>query len=542
MPLIVFEDEHLLVVNKPNGWNTHAPSPYHGEGIYEWLKHREPRWASLGILHRLDKETSGILMFGRTREAHQSLTHQFAAREIRKTYLLLTDKPVPTQDVTAISSLVRAGERYVSRPVHTGSDVAETRFKATPAAGGLSQIEVEPVTGRTHQIRVHAAERGFPVFGDTLYGGTPAPRVFLHAWRIHFKHPTTGRIVVFSAEPPWNLNSESGAPRAYSYSALPRSELRQAIIDEKATDCYRIAHGESDGWPGVYIDKIGDWLLAQSAERLTDAQQAVVESWATAISARGVYSKRLSRAVGQSNVNDTSPQLVAGAAAPPAFMVRENGLSFELSFAEGYSIGLFLDQRDNRRRFLVNHVGDGFTLFPAGAQNATVLNAFAYTCGFSAAAAKAGAHVTSLDLSKKYLEWGKRNFAHNGIDPAEHDFIFGDVFDWMRRLTRKARVFDCIVLDPPTFSHSKTGGAWRAEKNFGALIEAALPLLKPGGVLLACTNAAKLNPDDFLRMIVRSVAGRRRQIVREQYAPQPPDFPVSRGEPAYLKAVWLRIK
>ena len=89
---MLHEDEHLLVVNKPAGWNTHAPSPYAGEGIYDWLKHREPRWASLAIIHRLDKETSGVMVFGKTPLANRSLTEQFAGRAVRKKYLLLTDR------------------------------------------------------------------------------------------------------------------------------------------------------------------------------------------------------------------------------------------------------------------------------------------------------------------------------------------------------------------------------------------------------------------------------------------------------------------
>src|SRR5579863_5175067 len=95
VPCVIFEDEHLLVVNKPAGWNTHAPSPYAGEGIYDWLKHREPRWASLAIIHRLDKETSGVLVFGKTPLANRSLTEQFTQRTVLKKYLLLTDRPAP---------------------------------------------------------------------------------------------------------------------------------------------------------------------------------------------------------------------------------------------------------------------------------------------------------------------------------------------------------------------------------------------------------------------------------------------------------------
>ena len=85
-PCVIFEDEHLLVVHKPAGWNTHAPGPHAGEGIYDWLRHREPRWATLAILHRLDKETSGVLVFGKTPAANRSLTEQFTERRVRKKY------------------------------------------------------------------------------------------------------------------------------------------------------------------------------------------------------------------------------------------------------------------------------------------------------------------------------------------------------------------------------------------------------------------------------------------------------------------------
>src|SRR3979409_661213 len=99
LPCVILEDEHLLVVNKPAGLNTHAPSPFAGEGIYDWLKHREPRWADLAPLHRLDKETSGVMVFGKTALANRSLTEQFTRREVRKKYLLLTDRPVKQKEM-----------------------------------------------------------------------------------------------------------------------------------------------------------------------------------------------------------------------------------------------------------------------------------------------------------------------------------------------------------------------------------------------------------------------------------------------------------
>ncbi len=546
--LILFEDEHLLAINKPAGWNTHAPAPFAGEGVYDWLKHREPRWASLAILHRLDKETSGVLVFGKTPLANKSLTEQFAGRGVRKKYLLLTDRPVPRAEFTAESALVRAGERYVSRPLHPGGERAETRFRLLDSAFRVPHsalVEAEPVTGRTHQIRVHAAEHGFPVLGDVLYGGTTAERVFLHAAELSLRHPATGEAVTFTAPPDWPGSHQRG--------------LRECI-DPQATDTFRLIHGASDRQPGWYVDKLGAFLLSQSEAPLLPGQRAELERLAARHGSKGVYHKVLHRNVRGSTVAEASPQLVQGEAAPERFSLRENGLLFVASFNEGYSVGLFLDQRDNRRRFLVNHVAEEFGAWSAGlrpgvlatdsaasapdrrpALQPELLNVFSYTCGFSVAAAKAGARTTSLDLSKKYLDWGRRNFEINGLDPEQHDFIFGDAFDWMRRLGKKGRAFDAIVLDPPTFSKSKESGAWQAEKDYARLASAALPLLKPGGVLLASTNAARLEPEKFMEALATAAAAAKRKIVRQHYVPQPPDFPISRFEPGYLKTVWMRL-
>jgi 23S rRNA (cytosine1962-C5)-methyltransferase len=188
---------------------------------------------------------------------------------------------------------------------------------------------------------------------------------------------------------------------------------------------------------------------------------------------------------------------------------------------------------------LTGHVAGDFSV-PAGSHR--VLNTFAYTCAFSVCAAKAGAHTTSLDLSKKYLDWGRRNFELNGLDPGAHDFIYGDVFDWLRRLHKKNSRYDLILLDPPTFSQSKEYGTFRAEKNFAELVTAALRLLQPGGILFASTNAAEWVPEAFLSVVEESIRVTKRRILQRHYIPQPPDFPVSREEPAYLKTVWLRVE
>ncbi len=550
-PLIQFEDEHLLVVNKPAGWNTHSPAPFAGEGVYDWLRHREPRWATLAIMHRLDKETSGLLVFSKSTLANRSLTQQFAGKKVRKRYVLATDRPVPRKPFTVKSALVRVGDKYASRPLHAGAEIAETHFRVLrPAARSLSPlmapsfqqtaepgtaaddawtlVEAEPVTGRTHQIRAHAATSGFPICGDVLYGGRPAARLCLHAAELQFLHPATGEQMRFVAAWP-DLRHE------------PWLELRAAVISPERTNTYRMIHGAADGWPGWHVDRHGDYLLSQSVQPLSPAQVHELQKVTTALSLQAVYHKALVRQGRRKSSEQGSPKLLFGRGASPEFIVRENGLQFALGYAEGYSVGLFLDQRDNRRRLLTNYVAAGFPLLQPEAAKPAMLNTFAYTCGFSVCAARAGLCVTSIDLSKNYLDWGKRNFLLNQVDPAAHDFIYGDVFDWLRRLANKGRSFDVVVLDPPTFSHAKECGNFQVERDYGRLIKSALRVLNPNGVLLACTNAASVKPENFLEKVKQAIGSSGRRIRQQHYAPQPPDFPITREEPAHLKTVWLRL-
>jgi 23S rRNA (cytosine1962-C5)-methyltransferase len=522
-PCVVFEDEDLLVVHKPPGWNTHSPSPYAGEGLYEWLRHREPRWSDLSILHRLDKETSGLMVLGKTPVANRSLAQQFEARRVEKVYRLRTDRVIRVESWTADSSVVRAGDRYVARPHAAGLDPAETRFQRVAGGDRWTEWEAFPRTGRTHQIRVHAAQGGIPLLGDSLYGGTPDRRLHLCAHRLAFEHPRTGERLEWTVDPQWDQD--------------PRSLLRRAVIASAETDAYRCWHGASDApGSGLYLDALGPFHLLHS-----DPDSEGEPETPPGIEVAHLHHRRLNRRVGFSGTEENCPRWIRGDRAPEAFMIRENGVRYEIRFDQGYSVGLFLDQRDNRRRLLTGHVAAGFALQGSPGTPPEVLNCFAYTCAFSVCGALGGARVTSLDLSRKYLDWGRRNFEANGLDPADHDFIFGDVFDWLRRLGKKGRLFDTVLLDPPTFSRSKERGDFRAERDFGALAASAAAVLKPGGVLFASTNAARLEPEAFLAQIRGALAGVGRRVVSEHYVPQPPDFPVSREEPAYLKTVWMRV-
>ncbi|HVK59539.1 MAG TPA: pseudouridine synthase, partial [Candidatus Kapabacteria bacterium] len=509
---IVHEDEHILVVNKPAGLNTHSPSPYAGEGLFEWLRNREPRWASLAIIHRLDKATSGLIVFAKTKVANQSLTQQFTDRKIQKRYVLLTTEHPHQKEFEIQSGILRNGERYIRS---NRGEPAETRFnydgEVSAGSRRLYLVEAHPLTGRTHQIRVHAEAAGIPILGDALYSGADFPRLCLHSEEISFRHPGTADQVSYCVEPEFYQN--------------PAEAFRAALFDPQETNAFRLIHGEGDNSTDLYVEKWGDHLLVQSGNEDWPRQFKTDDSLSAVLpcrkSSKSIYFKLLNKTVGKTTTEDSQPKLVWGSRAPENFSILENGVRYEISFEQGYSVGLFPDQRDNRRRLLKNYAAPGFELFPDGPAGKEVLNTFSYTCGFSVCAALAGARTTSLDLSKKYLEWGKRNFALNKLDPAQHDFIYGDLFDWAPRLAKKGRQFDLIILDPPTFSHSKTNGIFQAEKHYGKLVTTILPLLKPGGILFASTNTHKLEPEAFLTQIRKAATTARRPIQQEFYAPQP---------------------
>jgi 23S rRNA (cytosine1962-C5)-methyltransferase len=521
-PCVIYEDEHLLVVNKPAGLNTHSPSPYAGEGIYEWLRNREPRWSQLAIIHRLDKATSGLMVFAKTKLANKSLTHQFTNREVRKSYLLLTTKAPEEEDFVVRTSLRRAGEKY---RVSVSGDWAETRFQVRKKEGDYYLLSAEPLTGRTHQIRAHCEEIGCPILGDTLYGGEPFARACLHSSELAFQEPETGEALCFEVIPDFF--------RPFWW------ECRRSMIDE-STNAFRWMHRGSDQAP-VYLEAWQWQLLAQGESGPSESIIQFLRHASRFVDCRGAYYKVLNPDVARASQSEAAPHLLFGLAAPRGFNVQENGVRFEISFEQGYSVGLFLDQRDNRRRLLVNYIAPDFPVMPAGLNGRSVLNTFAYTCGFSVCAAMAGAKTTSLDLSKRYLEWGQRNFRLNGLDPKEHDFIYGDVFDWAPRLAKKGRKFDVVILDPPTFSRSKER-VFQVERDYGALLVAVLPLLNARGVLFASTNAHKLVPEKFVEKVEAAIKKAGRKVVQRHYVPQPIDFPISKEEPAYLKTLWLRVE
>jgi 23S rRNA pseudouridine1911/1915/1917 synthase len=209
---IVFEDEHVLVIDKPAGLVVHpAAGNWTGTLLNGLLAHHAAASAlpRAGIVHRLDKDTSGLMVVGKSLEAVTALSREIAARTVRREYLALALGEIALGDVRVIEAPI--GRDPVSRvrmAVVASGRVARTDVQTLAVGGGVSAVRCTLHTGRTHQIRVHMAHIGHPLVGDATYGGRPLlgmSRQALHAQRLRFAHPLCGRPLDFQRPPPADL-------------------------------------------------------------------------------------------------------------------------------------------------------------------------------------------------------------------------------------------------------------------------------------------------------------------------------------------------
>ena len=553
--LILFEDEHLLVINKPSGINTHKPDRYAPDGIHEWLCKRfggrdfpaarvdsHPP-APLSILHRLDKDTSGVMLFGKTPRANQSLSRQFESHQVEKQYLLLS----PGRPTRA---------KFRAKSVD-----AVTEFELLQPHGRFFLIAARPVTGKTHQIRRHAAANGFPIVGDAQYGGEAAPHLMLHAHRLTFGHPASGERLMMEASVPGVFDEMNGVAVAREFRELLFGELWEPVSAGEsnrgqppsrreggkgaATTAWRLIAGAADGFPDVIVDSYAGNLLVQwQTEGAPKSGQGLLGQLKKQCAPQTIYEQLATKqkrtppqlvwcSGGPVNCRDGSGLMKARrfAEAPrQRVLIRENELEFLINFGEGLSTGIFLDQRENRRRLLASKIA-----------GKTLLNCFAYTCAFSVAAAKAGAVTTSVDLSRRYLDWGKDNLRANGLTPDGHGFLVGDVFEWLNRFRKRGQTWDIVMLDPPTFSTTKKGCAFQAARDYEKLEALAMRVVARGGTLFCSTNQRTLAADKFEESLRAAARAAGRVIASLEFETLPFDFRVTEGERPYLKALWARL-
>jgi len=224
-PQILYEDEFLLVLNKPAGWVVNRSETVKEETLQDWLEKNFQfsifnfqNYRS-GIVHRLDKDTSGVLVVAKTPEVFENLQRQFKERVVKKRYLVLVHGRVTPPEGVIRAPIARSPFDRKKFGIFLGGREAETKYKkisnlkSKNSKEEFSLLEVEPKTGRTHQIRVHLKYLGYPVVADEFYASRKTyradklwcPRQFLHASELSFVHPQTGERVKFSAPLPLDL-------------------------------------------------------------------------------------------------------------------------------------------------------------------------------------------------------------------------------------------------------------------------------------------------------------------------------------------------
>jgi 23S rRNA (cytosine1962-C5)-methyltransferase len=290
-------------------------------------------------------------------------------------------------------------------------------------------------------------------------------------------------------------------------------------FEAEGTDAHRLCTIE-DGW----VERFGANVLV-SFKRVLARERLIEElqSWARTV---GFDVGRIfARFVPRKNEERESPRLILGDPAENLQTIAtERHLKFGIDFGVGYSVGFFIDQRENRRR--VRHIAPR-----------RLLNCFAYTCSFSVCAAYVGATTLNIDLSKKSLTRGRENFALNSLPTVDHRFIADDVTAVLPRFARQGEKFGSIILDPPTFSRSPGGKPFQVENDFEKLLIDALDLAERDSHILLSTNCSTLR-EHALEVMARYCLKVARRAATFHRQPPLPDFPPGAG----ASSIWLALR
>lgn len=305
--------------------------------------------------------------------------------------------------------------------------------------------------------------------------------------------------------------------------------LRRRVIDLDRLGAARLVNAESDGLPGIVVDRYGDYLVVQlytgAVAPLRDELYGALED---ELHPAAMYEQRRFRPLGGEAPRQAAADLVRGAPAPVELEVVEDDLKFVVDVTAPLSTGLFADLREGRRAIR------------QWAKGRRVLNLFSYTGAISVYAQAGGAtEICAIDVAAKAHARARRNFAASGFDPEQPEHVVGDVFKVLARFVERGRNFDMVVVDPPAFASAAARGGkpWSAMRDYAELIAAALDVTVPGGLIAAASSTHKMPTEEFERALAEGAdaAGTRLQIIDRR--PLPPDFPAVPGFPeaSYLK-------
>jgi 23S rRNA (cytosine1962-C5)-methyltransferase len=372
-------------------------------------------------------------------------------------------------------------------------------------SGAIDHLEGEPHTGETVAVRSAA--------GEWLAWAAYSPFSQIR-----------GRI--------WSWEEHERIDAAFIRKRLEQAvQLRQALIPPDETNALRLVHGESDGLPGVVVDRYADVLVLQILS-------AGAETWREALADGLVELTGLQQVYERSDVDVRSleglPERIGalrGSAPPDWLVIRESGLQFNVDVCTGQKTGFYIDQRRNRQR--VGALGTG----------RKVLNCFCYSGAFSVYALAGGASsVLSIDSSAGALAMAVENVALNGFPADKALWLEGDVFHELRTLRDRAESFDAIILDPPKFAPT-AAQAERAARGYKDINLLAFKLLRPGGLLFTFSCSGGISADLFQKIVAGAALDAGVDARMVEHLAQGPDHPVALNFPegAYLKGLVCQV-
>lgn len=305
--------------------------------------------------------------------------------------------------------------------------------------------------------------------------------------------------------------------------------LRKRIVDMDKLGAVRLINAESDGLPGIVVERYGAYLVVQLyTAAVTSLRGALYDALEAELSPVAIYEQRRYRSLGGEAPRQAGADLVRGTPAPVEVEVSEDDLKFVVDVTSPLSTGLFADLREGRRAVR------------QWAKDRSVLNLFSYTGAISLYAHAGGAtEVCAVDVAAKAHARARRNFAASGFDPEKAEHIVGDTFKVLARFVERKRSFDMVVLDPPAFASAAARGGkpWSAVRDYAELISASLEVLAPGGLLIAASSTHKMSAIEFDLALAEGAqgAGTRLQVIDRRGLPS--DFPTVPGFPeaSYLK-------
>lgn len=545
---IIHDSRQLLVVEKPAGLDTSRLPESSVDGVVEILR------AFLGEeellpVNRLARYESGLLMLARDAETARALRGVWRSGRVRQEYHAVVMGRVGRGAISITerhgSSKGRSRRREVrskqggarnaavSTPQGSTPERVNTTIQGLFAGERRSLVVCRTTAPTTHALRAQLRSAGHRLVGDPLHEPRHARRLVtgtcLHLVRVGFPRGALPDGARLQCLPP-DYSAAVRGERDFTRPLVAALARRLPLLRSETTDAYRLLSGEQEEMPGLIVERFGaeafiftDGKTSGAADRLRETARWYRE----ALGLRAVYAKTSASTAGASGAEPAdSALLLAGRDLVGDLLATEHGLRFLVRPDQSYSVGLFPDQRDNRKA-----VRD----FSAGRD---VLNLFAYTCGFSVAAAVGGARsVVSVDLSSKALEWGKENLRANGLDPGAFAFERSSASDFLKRSMKQNRTFDLIILDAPTFAHGRNRKqSFSISRDLSGLVAQSSEVLRPGGILLVSMNFRRMSWRGLRERIRRGLAGRRYRELASP--PLPVDYAV---DPDHAKWIWIQV-